>query len=1737
MPMKRHRNHRRRKKREKKSHPVLRVFSMLLILTMICQIILPQVALADPDIDLTGQDDYLVVHNASGTYPVTGGPSLISVTKADNSAILPTGNTYSNVPAGAKLKITYVFHLEDGDDEGTTEYEYKDGSYFTFELPEGITFNNPVGAQSEIHATDTTDPENPVDWLLGTWGIESDGKTVRINLTDATSLNAHKNRWGAVNITGTFDAVEGAEDPKSSIQLGTQTINFIRTLPPPPEMGLAKEGSYNPSDNTITWKVTVTPPTGVALTGYKLADSYSANQTYVAESFQNGGISVADAELEFATNKITYTFPDPTDGTQIITYKTSPNTFGAETGNSAATDGSNFTNNASILRGEDTIKGPVNAAVAVDWINKSGTNENNDEHIMKWTINVTVPEGGTITGVSVKDTLSSGQEMVKISPYLAQYKVGTGTAQNMSEDNSGDNETYSVNGQEITFNLPDLSEDTTIVYYTKITNPQASLNNNGTITFTNLAALSWDQMPSGTSTSPSDKSNVDIVGSGGLLSKGSGGGTENYGVGKDIIQWTITVNQSKITIQDAVIEDSIPVGQVLLIDSTHPFIVKKGASNYFTTTTAATDVGFSSTDSFTNKFKYIFDDEDTLTPGNTIASTYTIHYYTRIIDTTAGNKNDTTGLELLYSNGSKSYGNDVKLTRTGDTEVTTSGTKSYNSQMLAKSTPIAYNYSDRTTQWRLVVNRNRLPLNNAVITDTLPAGLELLIGPEYSFAVVNSTTSTTIATTPSSGVTGSTNFTVELPASTSDQYTITFFTKLTDEALVSQGQANKTYTNTARLDADEVSNLTATANITVGNPVVTKGYTYETGSDIIKWSAAINAGQVELKDAVISDQLNADLILDPASVKLYKVNVSSSGVVAAASSGIEVDPEDYTVTLPTTQNNNTFKVNLPDGDKAYRLEFDTFIVADNLNVVNHISLTGETGSPAGNANAAQITINNLWASGGSGSKSLTVHKVDENGNPMEGATYRLLNVNKQPIRKSGAYQEATTDVNGNAIFKNLASWVFYVVEVSPPEGYLINPNYVGGDRLNSDLTFETSDAPALGTLNFTKEAADGTPLSGGLFTLTGKDYLDNTINKTAASVNGVVTFTNLPLGDYTVEETTAPEGYVETSEVITAKVAYNSDMTDVDVIITSVSNKLVNQPLPVATITLNKVNNKSEPLEGAEFTLYDNHGAAIGTAISQANGEVVFNEVPAGTFTIRETKAPNGFYNSGSAINVVVTYNADRTDTIVTVTPGTTVQNNPIVIPPPATPTATIELIKTNGTNSLAGATFELYDSNGSFVQRAVSTSNGLVKFTGVEVGDYTIRETIAPKNYVRSDEVITAVVTYNAMNNSATAKVTPEGPIVNNLDETLSGTIELLKTNKSGQPLAGAAFELYNAKGSAISIATSGTNGKVVFKGVPLGNYTIREISAPVNYVKSDAVITAVVSYNEQDGNTLVTLSPDEPVVNVLDPTLSGIIELMKVDEKGQPLSGAVFELYDEKGNIIREATSDSKGKVSFLEVPLGSYTLKEKSAPKGYEGSDTISNAKITLSTVGTTVKASPYKIINTLKDINVSKGAVITIHKVDSVTKEPLGGAEFTLTSAEGLIKLTAVSDKAGIVEFSDIPPGDYVITETKAPKGYNKNRTPITLTAENDSLYSYMVENSASDFSSPTGNSSQNGSDFSTPTGNSSQHGSEDGISTGSILPQAGGFMDSAVLITLGVILILTGVVILEVRRRKKRSSWE
>lgn len=72
--------------------------------------------------------------------------------------------------------------------------------------------------------------------------------------------------------------------------------------------------------------------------------------------------------------------------------------------------------------------------------------------------------------------------------------------------------------------------------------------------------------------------------------------------------------------------------------------------------------------------------------------------------------------------------------------------------------------------------------------------------------------------------------------------------------------------------------------------------------------------------------------------------------------------------------------------------------------------------------------------------------------------------------------------------------------------------------------------------------------------------------------------------------------------------------------------------------------------------------------------------------------------------------------------------------------------------------------------------------------------------------------------------------------------------------------------------------------------------------------------------------------------------------DTQGKPLTGASFVLTDSRGREAYTATSNANGIVRFPDVSNGTYTLLEKSAPKGYVASDetytlTVSDSRITM------------------------------------------------------------------------------------------------------------------------------------------------------------------------------------------------
>ncbi|MGE4548162.1 MAG: SpaA isopeptide-forming pilin-related protein [Intestinibacillus sp.] len=1347
--------------------------------------------------------EYLVVHGTEDEYDGLGGPSALTVERADGTEILSEGNVYSDVPEGATIDLEYVFHLEDGDGEGEM-YTYSGDNFFTITLPEGITFDPPADEAQPIMAED----ESGDEWQLGTWSF-TDGHTILVALSD--EAGNHRSIWGKVGVTGTFRTLEDGENTSTQLQLGTQTVVFEREVPPPPEIELEKEGAYDAETNTITWTVTVTPPTGVDLAGYSLADTYSPNQTFQTDSFRVGETDIAVEALDLtAENQVAYTFPENTLGVQTITYKTAPQTFSAENGTSAEV--STFTNEAVVQSGGDPITDPVTADVTTDWVSKSGSKAvtGDGSIVIKWEVKATVPKGAA--NAYIADTIPAGLQLVDNATYpvkIGAETVSAGTGAGTYSYTYTDDTTASA----LTCRFPDgfaaaETATATWTYYTQVVNRDKWLNSNGAVTFTNSAALHWDAMPDA-GNPPRDTATVTGVGAGGLLSKGAGG-TTDYGYPGDI-KWTVTVNRNAIAINNAMVTDTVPAGQALLIDAEHPLRVTGGAEPVEITSAAT---GGSFTYNGSNSFSYAL--------GN-ITAQYTITYYTRIVDVNTDSNADAAGLDTLYQNGEVKFKNKAELSSGNGVSAETEPTKTYSSQMLTKDAG-SYDYAAHTVRWTITVNRNRLPLTNAVVADSqLPEGMVLLLDDMHPFTVTKRGETTPVATTPASGENGGASFTCNL-GTIDDEYTISFYTLLTDEALRTQWTGTRPFTNTAELTADQIpTKVTASGKADIKNPVVMKSGTYTGNADHIDWTVAINAGLLTLSDAFVTDELHEGLALDPDSLKLYEADVAA-GDGAVTSSGTPVPVENYTVTLPTDQNNNTLTVALPDGKAAYFLEFTTNILLDDINFTNEVSLSGSTGSPSGDASAEHIVINDLWSKGGSGSRTLNVHKEDGAGSAVEGATYALLNLNGQPVTRSGNPITAVTDENGNAAFTNLPSWIFYAQETAAPDGYLLQQEAFGGERLTTDLTYQTVDQPARGEVSFAKTSTGGSPLTGGVFTLTGQDYANNPVTSTAASVNGTVTFPDIPLGSYTITETRAPSGYRASDTVITATVSYNEDRTAT--VVTVTPDTLQNTHIPggggggstYGSITLQKTDASGAALAGAEFGLYDSAGKQIDTATSLSDGTVQFETVAYGTYTIRETKAPDGYVLSETEAAAVVTPGDPDTDAspyrIVNEKNGSVDEG------------ASIEITKVDADTGavLAGAEFTLYDAAETALLTAVSGSDGKALFSGLAKGDYTVRETAAPKGYIVSGDALAMTAdsgqaykyTVRNAKNPNEAELdggeTPGGSLELGGGKTPGGSLEL-----NGGRTPGGTLELGGGKapgGGAVCrrLAVSGTRRRSLF-------------------------------------------------------------------------------------------------------------------------------------------------------------------------------------------------------------------------------------------------------------------------------------------------------------------------------------
>ncbi|MGN0770766.1 MAG: SpaA isopeptide-forming pilin-related protein [Christensenellales bacterium] len=681
-------------------------------------------------------------------------------------------------------------------------------------------------------------------------------------------------------------------------------------------------------------------------------------------------------------------------------------------------------------------------------------------------------------------------------------------------------------------------------------------------------------------------------------------------------------------------------------------------------------------------------------------------------------------------------------------------------------------------------------------------------------------------------------------------------------------------------------------------------------------------------------------------------------------------------------------------------------------------------------------------------KGVAVLKESPEGTRLRGAVFTLYKADDSVVKA------VTTDNAGVALFTGLNPGSYYIKETKAPEGYkpldkrfdfIIDANGdLRGDGFSGDglYTLTVENSPLEYGFKVKKVSANDEKLvlPGAEFRVLGGG-LDRTYTTKADGLTEQIT---LPIGEYTLTEMKAPDGYVMAGTGRHISVRADGIYLDGDKLTGTAEITVQNAPGSFKLKLVKVDADTNQPLANVAFILKGEDGGTH-SLITGSDGTTDTISLAPGKYTLSEVAAADGYaiplngwgftVTEGTVQQVTEIINEvakwDFKGGLLTLT----LKNSRIY--------GGLTIEKTDGKDGsgLAGAEFTITGSDGiplTFIKKggryeaatgegASSTiatdANGTAYITGLKFGNYAVTETKAPEGYVlKGDRHSIAIsrqqteVTLRLKNDKAMYKVTAIKQ----------------DAGENGKLLVGAEFMLYSMEGAVVAKAVTGYDGTAVFE-VPEGNYKLVETRAPAGYQLSGDFVREITVNAVQGavGEFKYTFNNEKT---------SYSIEIYKHDseDKQKKLAGAEFAVTDSRG-FTKTVTTDASGKASITGLPYDDYTIREIRAPKGYALSDKEYSVKKT-----ELVHGSPVVIEAANKYILGS----VTIKKVDHENSEKLlEGAKFNVTDESGsLLKWKAEGDvytldesgssviTAGRVTLKDLPEGTYTLTGIDAPSGY-------------------------------------------------------------------------------------------------------
>ncbi len=658
-------------------------------------------------------------------------------------------------------------------------------------------------------------------------------------------------------------------------------------------------------------------------------------------------------------------------------------------------------------------------------------------------------------------------------------------------------------------------------------------------------------------------------------------------------------------------------------------------------------------------------------------------------------------------------------------------------------------------------------------------------------------------------------------------------------------------------------------------------------------------------------------------------------------------------------------------------------------------------------------------------RSLTIEKVDaETGDPIPNTTFHVRGINV-------AYEnDVTTGADGKVTLPDMISGCYEVEEINVPSPWILDTNnrktvWIEAEQ-GKDITVTFANNKKPGLLLRKIDAQTGEPLSGVLFKV--EEVNGGYSDQHFTDANGMIVLDGLTPGAYTVQEVKPKNGWVGDDTVHTIYLEENKTTT----------LELSNLRKPDLKIV--KVDSVTgSPIEGVKFQVWRGSDDTqtgeyndLGTFYTNSDGEILLERIETGWYKAKELEPAPGFtikqpdtqeiYCKAGQTHTVTFENTPKNAIIIEKYDSVTHQ---------ALPGCTFQLRYLSGTSGTGGTV----------IGQKVTGKNGIAMWTGLDAGTYVIEEVEAADGYniVKSSETVyladsgeQSVITVR-FNNS------PDGSLL---------LRKVCATNPS-ITLQNAEFKVTYADGTLIGdsngIFRSDENGEVRIDGLKPGSSVIvTEVKAPKGFI----IDTQSQTIQIKEGRTVSLTFKNQP---------KGKLVLVKKDSQtGELLSGAQFRITTMAGcevgldGVIGTATAtqngifttDSQGQITITNLAPGGYILTEIKAP---DGGYVIDNP-VTTVVIGQNGDTQVVTVTNT------KKGNLI-VEKYDSVTKQPLSGARFKITTAsgelvadnEGMTSSNGLytTDANGQIVLSKLLPGTYIVTEDKAPDNYQIDPTPQTV----------------------------------------------------------------------------------------------